>query len=117
SRPDRAPRPFRKIRQGCRALLRELRSVTGGTANNPVTRTRMSSDGRSHMDGKAWRVTVVGLLTGLMIGMPGVGRAADGENDDPALAALFEDAPARPGQLIRVEWVASPGRSGRSRLE
>jgi len=69
------------------------------------------------MDGKAWRVTVVGLLTGLIIGMPGVGRAADGENDDPALAALFEDAPARPGQLLRVEWVASPGRSGRSRLE
>ena len=69
------------------------------------------------MNSKAWRVVAVSLVTGLMIGMPGVGQAADGEDDDPALAALFENAPARPDQLFRVEWVASPGRSGRSRLE
>ena len=29
----------------------------------------------------------------------------------------FEDGPARPAQLLRVEWVARPDRSGRSRLE
>jgi hypothetical protein len=69
------------------------------------------------MNGKAWRVMAVSLLTGFMIGMPGVGHAADGDDDDPALAALFEGAPAHPDRLFRVEWVASPGRPGRSRLE
>src|SRR5207245_2027297 len=74
-------------------------------------------DGRSQMNGKAWRVAAVSLLTGFMIGMPGAARAADGQDDDPALAALFEGAPAHPDQLFRVEWVASPGPSGHSRLE
>ena len=69
------------------------------------------------MNGKAWRVAAVSLLTGFMIGMPGAARAADGQDDDPALAALFEGAPAHPDQLFRVEWVASAGHSGRSRLE
>jgi len=67
------------------------------------------------MRGRAWRVVAVSLLTGLTIGLPGVGQAA-GE-DAAAGAAMFEDGPARPAQLLRVEWVASPDRSGRSRLE
>jgi hypothetical protein len=67
------------------------------------------------MLGKAWRVAAVSLLTGLTIGLPGVGQAA-GE-DAAAGAAMFEDGPARPAQLLRVEWVASPDRSGPSRLE
>jgi hypothetical protein len=67
------------------------------------------------MRGKAWRVAAVSLLTGLTIGLPGLGQAA-GE-DAAAGAAMFEDGPARPAQLLRVEWVASPGRSGPSRLE
>ena len=67
------------------------------------------------MRGKAWRVAAISLLTGLTIGLPGVGQAA-GE-DAAAAAAMFEDGPARPAQLLRVEWVASPDRSGRSRLE
>jgi hypothetical protein len=45
------------------------------------------------MNGKRWRVAAVSLLTGFMIGMPGAGWAAAGEDDDPALAALFEGAP------------------------
>jgi len=69
------------------------------------------------MNGKTWRVAAAALLTGFMIGMPGAGWAAAGEDDDPALAALFEGAPAHPDQLFRVERVASPVRSGRSRLE
>jgi hypothetical protein len=48
------------------------------------------------MNDRAWRVTAVSLLTGFMIGMPGVGQAADGDYDDPALAGLFEGAPAHP---------------------
>ena len=68
------------------------------------------------MNDRAWRVTAVSLLTGFMIGMPGVGQAADGDYDDPALAGLFEGVPAHPDRLFRVEWVASPGRPGRSRL-
>jgi hypothetical protein len=67
------------------------------------------------MLGKAWRVAAVSLLTGLTIGLPGVGQAA-GE-DAAAGAAMFEDGPVRPAQLLRVEWVASPDRSGPSRLE
>ena len=66
------------------------------------------------MRGKAWRVAAVSLLTGLTIGLPGAGQAA---GEDAAAAAMFEDGPARPAQLLRVEWVASPDRSGRSRLE
>ena len=66
------------------------------------------------MRGKAWRVAV-SLLTGLTIGLPGVGQAT-GE-DAAAGAAMFEDGPARPAELLRVEWVAGPGRSGPSRLE
>ena len=69
------------------------------------------------MNGKTWRVAAISLVTGFMIGMPGAGWAAAGEDDDPALAALFEGAPAHPDQLFRVERVASPVRSGRSRLE
>jgi hypothetical protein len=69
------------------------------------------------MNDKAWRVAAVSLLTGLMIGVPGVGQAADGEDGDPALAALFDERPPGPDQLFRVEWVASSGLSGRSRLE
>ena len=68
------------------------------------------------MNGKAWRVVAVSLLTGLTIGLPGVGQAA-GDEDEAAVAAMFEDGPARPEPLFRVEWVESPGRSGRSRLE
>lgn len=68
------------------------------------------------MNGKAWRVTAVSLLTGLTIGMPGIGQAADGE-DDPSVDALFDERPVRPDQLFRVEWVAGSARSGRSRLE
>jgi hypothetical protein len=66
------------------------------------------------MDGKAWYV-VVSLLAGLTIGLPGVGQAA-GDEDEVTAAAMLEDGPARPEQLLRVEWVASPGRLGRSRL-
>ena len=68
------------------------------------------------MRGRAWRVAAVSLLTGLTIGLPGVGQAA-GDEDPAAGAAMFEDGPARPAQLLRVEWVARPDRSGRSRLE
>jgi hypothetical protein len=67
------------------------------------------------MDGKAWHVVAVSLLTGLTIGLPGVGQAA-GDEDETAVAAMFEDGPARPEQPFRVEWVARPGRFGRSRL-
>ena len=74
------------------------------------------------MDGKVWQLAAVALVTGLAIGGPGVGLAtgdepAAGDGEDAAAAAMFEDGPARPGQLFRVEWVASPDRSGRSRLE
>jgi len=68
------------------------------------------------MNGKACRVVAVSLLAGLTIGLPGVGQAA-GDEDEAAVAAMFEDGPARPDRLFRVEWVESPGRSGRSRLE
>jgi hypothetical protein len=61
-------------------------------------------------------VVAVSVLTGFTIGLPGVGQAA-GNEDESAVTAMFEDGPARPEQLFRVEWVASPGRAGRSRLE
>ena len=67
------------------------------------------------MDGNAWHVVVVSLLAGLTIGLPGVGQAA-GDEDEATVAAMFEEGPARPEQLFRVEWVASPGGLGRSRL-
>ena len=55
------------------------------------------------MEGNAWRMVAVSLLTGLTIGLPGVGQAAGGE-DEAAVAAVFEDGPAGPAQLFRVEW-------------
>ena len=67
------------------------------------------------MNGTIWRVAAVAWLTGLMIGVPGAGQAADGD-DERSVAALFDESPVRPDQLFRVEWVASPARSGRSRL-
>jgi hypothetical protein len=68
------------------------------------------------MNGTIWRVATIAWLTGLMIGVPGAGQAADGD-DERSVAALFDESPVRPDQLFRVEWVASPARSGRSRLQ
>jgi len=68
------------------------------------------------MRGEAARVAAVALLTGLTIGLPGMGQAA-GDEDDAAAAAMVLDGPAGLEQFFRVEWVASPGRSARSRLE
>jgi hypothetical protein len=68
------------------------------------------------MNGKVWRVVAIAGLSGLMIGVPEAGQAADGD-DERSVAALFDESPVRPDQLFRVEWVASPARSGRSRLE
>lgn len=68
------------------------------------------------MNGTIWCVAAVAWLTGLMIGVPGAGQAADGD-DERSVAALFDESPVRPDQLFRVEWVASPARSGRSRLQ
>ncbi len=48
-------------------------------------------------------------------GLPEVGPVA-GDEDDAAVAAMVQDGPARLEELSRVEWVASPGRSGPSRL-
>ena len=56
------------------------------------------------MNGKAWRVVAVSLLTGLTIGLPGVGQAASDE-DEAAVAAMFEDGPARPDRLFHVPTI------------
>ena len=68
------------------------------------------------MNGKVWRVVAIAGLSGLMIGVPGAGQAAAGD-DERSVAALFDESPVRPDQFFRVEWAASPARSGRSRLE
>ena len=62
------------------------------------------------MNGEAWRVAAVALLTGLVIGMPGIGRAAAGE-DEPSVTAWPDERPVRPDHLFRVEWVAGPARA------
>lgn len=70
------------------------------------------------MDCKAWLMMAVSLLPGmgLTIGLPGVGQAASAE-DEAQAAAMFESSAGLPQQLFRVEWMASPGRSGRSRIK
>ncbi len=68
------------------------------------------------MRARAWRVAAVSRLTGLAIGLPAVEPAA-GNEDGVAELAMLEGGPVRRDPLLRVEWVTSPGRSGRARLE
>ncbi|HEY7041200.1 MAG TPA: FxLYD domain-containing protein [Methylomirabilota bacterium] len=67
------------------------------------------------MGGKTWRVVTMVLVTATTAAVPGSGQASD--DDEAALAAMFDTRPAPPDQLFRVEWTASPARSGRARLE
>ena len=114
--------PWVPVRQGAppRVAFRTLAETPrrGGAALHAlVTNTEATRNERSlAMRGEASRVVAVVLLTGLAIGLPGMGQAA-GDEDDAAAAAMVLDGAARLEQLFRVEWVASPGRSARSRLE
>jgi hypothetical protein len=67
------------------------------------------------MRGQGWRVAAVSVVTGLTLGSAGLARAA--VDEETAAIVMLDDGPVRSDQLLRVEWMASSGGPGRTRLE